>query len=188
MAPAQRHQNGRPRGARHGKTVAERAFRGPQRAEEMYQNNFDGIHDRFQRNPVHCDSQLKIGWTGEKCIAMDNLAQEGHSCCPSSEEYARFLKNWHISLNNQAVIILNSLHRDSGEERLEQIPYHQYQRWHSSSSSSSTSCWQWNEYWWSSIFFLKKFVVAKSFTGGRLLEPTGVVKTTPQKTRCCDEK
>ena len=41
------------------------------------------------------------------------------------------------------------LHRESGEERPEPIPLHQYQRWHSS-SSSSTSWWQWNEHWWNS--------------------------------------
>ena len=32
----------------------------------------------------------KIGWTEEKCIDMDKLAQENHSYCPSSEEYERF--------------------------------------------------------------------------------------------------
>ena len=45
----------------------------------------------------------------------------------------------------EAVTIMNSLHRESGEKRLEPIPFYQYQRWHSSSSSSNTSWWQWNE-------------------------------------------
>ena len=35
--------------------------------------------------------------------------------------------------------IMNRLHRESGEERPERIPYHQYQRWHSSSSSGPKS-------------------------------------------------
>ena len=48
---------------------------------------------------------------------------------------------------------MNRLHRESGEERPEPIPSHQYQRWHSSSSSSSTALWQWNENWWSSFFW-----------------------------------
>ena len=48
-----------------------------------------GIHDRFQRDPVHRDSQLKIGWTEETCIAMDKMAQEDHSYCASHEEYER---------------------------------------------------------------------------------------------------
>ena len=54
----------------------------------------DGIHDRFQRDPVYRDSQLKIGWTEEKCIAMDELAQKDQSYCPSSEEYEGYRKNW----------------------------------------------------------------------------------------------
>ena len=32
------------------------------------------------------DSQLKIGWTEEKCIAMDKLAQEDHSYRLSCQE------------------------------------------------------------------------------------------------------
>ena len=61
--------------------------------------NHDGIQDRFQRYPEYRDSQLKIGWTEEKCIAMDKLAQEDHSYCLSSEEFERYRKNWKISLN-----------------------------------------------------------------------------------------
>ena len=79
------------------------------------------------------------------------------------DEYERYRKNCCISLNKScknapmrlrsdfrtAVTIMNRLHRESGEERPEPIPFQQYQRWHSSSSSSS-SWWQWNENWWSS--------------------------------------
>ena len=121
---------------------------------------FDGIHDRFQRDPEYSDSQLKFGWTEEKCIAMDKLAQEDHSHRLSSEEYERYQKNWYISLNKSgknapmrlrsdfrtAVTIMNRLHRESGEERPEPMNFQQYQRWHPSSSSSS-SWWQWNEHW-----------------------------------------
>ena len=61
--------------------------------------NFDGIHDRFQRDPVFRDSQLKIGWTEKKCMSMDKLAQEDHSYCPLPEEFERYRKNWYITLN-----------------------------------------------------------------------------------------
>ena len=54
--------------------------------------NYEGIHDRFQRDPVYRYSQLKIGWTEEKCIAMDKLAQEDHSYRLSYEEYERYQK------------------------------------------------------------------------------------------------
>ena len=41
----------------------------------------------------------KIGWTEEKCIEMDELAQENHSYCPSSEVFERYNKNGFITLN-----------------------------------------------------------------------------------------
>ena len=79
------------RGARHGKAEAlNEHFVAHNARKRCITKNFDGIHDRFQRDSAHRDSQLNIGWTEEKCIEMDKLAQEDHSCCPSSEEYARF--------------------------------------------------------------------------------------------------
>ena len=152
-------------GARHGKTDAQKEhFAAHNARKRCIKKNVDGIHDRFQRDPVFRDSQLKIGWTEEKCIETDKLAQEDHSYCPSSEEYERYRKKCKISLNKSgknapmrlrsdfgtAVTIMNRLHRESGEERPEPIPFHQHQRWHSSSSSSSSSWWQWNQNWWSS--------------------------------------
>ena len=54
--------------------------------------NYEGIHDRFQRDPVYRDSQLKIGWTEQKCIAMDKLAQEDHSYRLSREDFFEISK------------------------------------------------------------------------------------------------
>ena len=156
----------RPRGARHGKTEAQKEhFVAHNARKRCMKKNFDGIHDRLQQDSVYRDSQRKIGWTEEKCIKMDKLAQEdtptGH---PLRSE--RYKKNWKISINKSGrnartklrsdfrteVTIMNRLHRESAEERPEPIPFLQYQRWHSpsSSSSSSTSWWQRNENWWSS--------------------------------------
>ena len=62
-------------GARHGKTDAQKEhFVAHNARKRCIKKNYDGIHDRFQRDPVFRDSQLKIGWTEEKCIAMDKLA------------------------------------------------------------------------------------------------------------------
>ena len=82
----------RPRGARHGKTARRRCRK----------KKFEGIHDRLQRDSTYRDSQLKIGWTEEKCIEMDKLAQENHSYCPSSEEYERYKKTGISHRTNQA--------------------------------------------------------------------------------------
>ena len=67
----------RPRGALHGKTEAQKEhFIAHNARRRCLKKNFDGIHERFQRDSTYRDSQLKIGWTEEKCIEMDKLAQE----------------------------------------------------------------------------------------------------------------
>ena len=124
-------KKGRPRGARHSNTEAQKEHFVAHNARKGFiKKNFDGIHDRVQQDSVYRDSQLKIGWTEEKCIEMDKLAQEDHSYCPSSEEYERSWKNWYISVNKSsrnapmklrsdlrtAVTIMNRLHRESGED------------------------------------------------------------------------
>ena len=122
---------------------------------------------------------------------MDKLAQEDHSYRPSSEEYERYKKNGYLTLNKSgknapmrlrsdfrnAVTIMNRVHRESGEERPEPIPFQQYQRWHPSSSSSSW--WNWDKKLVELMrFFL--FVVVGSFTAdSNLLQPTGGVNSTP---------
>ena len=93
----------RPRGARHGKTER-KSICGPQRAEEMkridgQEEHYEGIHDRFLRDPENRDSQLKIGWTEPNGIKMDKLAQEDHSCRISREEFQRYQKHWYLTLN-----------------------------------------------------------------------------------------
>ena len=60
------------------------------RNNKQHSSHLRRIHDRFQRDPVYRDSQLKIGWSEEKCIEMDKLAPEDHSYCASSEKYDRF--------------------------------------------------------------------------------------------------
>ena len=90
----------RPRGARHGKTEAQKEYYVAHNARKRcIKKNFDGIHDRFLRDPVYRDSQLKIGWTEEKCIKMDKLAQEDHSYRLSREELLRYQKHWFLTLN-----------------------------------------------------------------------------------------
>ena len=61
--------------------------------------------DKDTESSYLCDTELedhptvhKIGCE-EKCIEMDTSAQENHFCCPSSEEFQRYEKNWYITLN-----------------------------------------------------------------------------------------
>ena len=88
-------KKGRPHGARHGKTGAHKDhFVAHNARKRCIKQNYEGIQDRFLGDPENRDSQLKIGWTEEKRIVLDKLAQENHSYCISSEEFERFWKNW----------------------------------------------------------------------------------------------
>ena len=125
--------------------------------------HFKGIHDRFLRDQVYRESQLKIGWTEQKCIEMDELAQQDHTYHLSTEEFNRYQGQWYLTLNKSdknapmrlrsdfraAVSIKNRLHRESGEEFAQPTSPQQHRRWH---SSSSDSWWDWDtaKSWWSS--------------------------------------
>ena len=164
-------KKGRPFGARHGKTEAQKeylvAFNGWKRCRKRVDGQeelYEGIRDRFLRDSVYRDPQLKTGWTEQKCIEMDKLAQQDHSYRLSREEFQIFQKQWYLTLNKSgknapmrlrsnfraAVTIKNRLHRESGEERAEPIPFQQYQRWHPCSSSDSWWNWDTSESWWGS--------------------------------------
>ena len=41
----------------------------------------------------------KIGWTEQKCIEMDKLAQEDHAYRPSRDEFRRYQKQRYLTLN-----------------------------------------------------------------------------------------
>ena len=138
------------------------------RGRDVPKKNFKGIHDRFQKDLRYRDSQLKIGWTEDKCIEIDELAQKDFTYRPSTEEFERYKKNWYISLNRSAENAPMKLRSDfpnsshncepSPPQNLEKSDLNQFlfvkhQRWHSSSSSSSTSWWQWNEKLVELIFF-----------------------------------
>ena len=96
----------RPRGARHGKTeeqkeyhIAFNAWKRCRKRVDGQEEPYEGIHDCFLRDPVFRDSQLEIGWTEQRCVAMDNLAQEDHSYRLSRDEFQRYPKHWYL-LNN----------------------------------------------------------------------------------------
>ena len=145
-------KKGRPHGARHGKTEAQKEhFVAHNALKRCLIRNYEGNRDRFPQDPIYRDSQLKIGWTEEKCIAMDKLAQEDHSYRLSRRgifEISKTLVSHTKQIGQEcnapmrlrsdfraALTIMNRLHRESGEEGAEPIPFQQYQKWHPSSSS-----------------------------------------------------
>ena len=166
----------RPRGARHGKIEAQKEhFVAHNARKRCIKKKFEGIHDRFLRDPVFRDSQLESDWTEAKCIAMDKLAQEDHSYRLSLLSHTEQIgqecpDETPIRLPNRSHINEPSSPR-IGEEGAEPIPFQQYQRWHPVFFQFFMVAVGRN--WWSS--FYQKNVVVGSFTAdSNLLQPTGV--------------
>ena len=150
-------KKGRSHGARHGETEEQKEYqkafntwkRCRQRVDSQ-EEHYKGIHDRSLRDQVYRESQLKIGWTEQKCIEVDELAQQDHTYRLSKEELKRCQGQWCLTSNKSgknapmrlrqdfraAVSLKNRLHRESGEEVAEPTSPQQYRRWHSSSSNS----------------------------------------------------
>ena len=59
------------------------------RVDSQYEH-YKGIHDSFLRDQVYRDSQLKIGWTEQKGIEIDELAQQDHTYRLSKKEFKRY--------------------------------------------------------------------------------------------------
>ena len=79
-------KKGRCHGARHGKTEKQEEYHIAFNAWKRYRKRVDpqyehykGIHDRLLRDQVYRESQLKIGWTEQKSIEMNDLAQQDHT-------------------------------------------------------------------------------------------------------------
>ena len=78
---------------RHRKSTMWPSTRGRDVAKELTARKnitCEGIHDRFLRDQVYRESQLKIGWTEQKCIEIDELATQDHSYRLSREEFKRY--------------------------------------------------------------------------------------------------
>ena len=99
-------KKGRCHGARHGKTeeqkeyhIALNAWKRCRKRVDSQDEHYKGIHDRFLRDQVYHESQLKIGWTEQKCIEMDELVQQDHTYRLSEEEFKRDQEQWYLRLN-----------------------------------------------------------------------------------------
>ena len=93
-------KEGRPHGHRYGKTKEQRDHHVAHNLRKRcIKRGFEGIHERFQKDPTFRESQLEIDRTEEVCIQMDKDAQKDFACRMTQDEYFRYNKNWWISLN-----------------------------------------------------------------------------------------
>ena len=83
----------RPHDNRHGKTEEQKDhFVAHNLRKTCIKKDFDGIHDRFQNDPIFRESLLSIDRTEEVCIQMDKDAQKDFTYRMTEDEYSRYKK------------------------------------------------------------------------------------------------
>ena len=94
-------KKGRLHGHRYGKTKEQRDFQiAHNLRKRCIERHFEGIYDRFLKDPEFRESQHEHDRTEEVCIQMDEIVQKDFSYHMTQAEYFRYRKNRWISLNN----------------------------------------------------------------------------------------
>ena len=123
-------EKGRPHGHRYRKTKEQRDHHIAHKLRKRCtKRHFEGIHDRFLRDPEFRESQLEHDRNEEVCVQMDEIAQKDFSYYMTQAEYFRCRKNWWISLNESG---------NTGPLK------------DRSDFDDASSWWQWSDSWWSS--------------------------------------
>ena len=83
-------KKGRPHGHRYGKTKEQEDHYIAHNLRRICEKRgFEGIHDRFQKDPVFRESQISIDRAEEVCIQMDKDAQKDFTYRMTEDEYFR---------------------------------------------------------------------------------------------------
>ena len=121
--------------------------------EEMQEEEFLGIHDRFIRDEKFRKNMFDVGRSEELCREMDKLANEDHTHHITAEEISVYRNNWWLRSNTVGSDTMPVRHRADFKQALstmrqlkDQKDTAHQQRW----QSSSSSWWNWQESWWHS--------------------------------------
>ena len=121
---------------------------------------FQGIHDRFIRDPEFRSRMIENHRDEELCRRWDALADEDHTHHLTTQEYPFYKSKWWLHSNKQgsntmpltqrldfkqALSTLHRLQREAEEEP--HVPTYSYksQQW---AQSSSSTWWNWQGSWW----------------------------------------
>ena len=155
-------KKGRPHGHRYGKKPGEKEFlTANQMKERCKKKCFQGIHDRFIRDPEFRNRMIENNRDEELCRRWDALADEDHTHHLITQEYS-FIKNkcwFHSKMQQgsvtmplrqrpdfkQALFTLHQLQREAGEEPQVLTYSNKRQQW---AQSSSSTLWNWQGSWW----------------------------------------
>ena len=119
---------------------------------------FQGIHDRFIRDPEFRNRMIENNRDEELCRKWDALADEDHTHHLTPQEYSFYKKNWWLHSNEQGSNTVRTTHRSDFKKALSTLQQlkqkeegalqtptdsHRSQQW----AQSSSSWWNWKGSW-----------------------------------------
>ena len=109
-------KKGRPHGHRYGKKPGDKEYHTAnqlkKKCKKMY---FQGIHDRFVRDPEFRRRMIENNRDEELCRKWDALADEDHTHHLTPQEHSLYRSNWWLHSNKQGS---NSTHRPDFKQAL----------------------------------------------------------------------
>ena len=153
-------KKGRPHGHRYGQKPGDRKyFSANQLKERCKKKYFQGIHDRFTRDPEFRNRMIENHRDEELCQRWDALADEDHTHHLTSQEYSLYKSKWWLHSNKQGSNTMPVTHRPEFKQALStlqrlklkaegdpQVPTYsnRNQQW----AQSSSTWWNWQGSWW----------------------------------------
>ena len=151
-------KDGRPHGHRYGKKLGDEEYHDANPLKKKCKKYFQGIHDRFVRDPEFRRRVIEINLDEEFCRKWDALADKDHTHHLTSQEYSLYKSNWRLHSNKQGCNIVRTTHRPDFKQALstlQQVKQKEGALQTSTNSDrnqqwtlSSSSWWNWQDSWW----------------------------------------
>ena len=112
-------KTGRPHGHRYGENPGDKEyFTANQMKKRCKKKYFQGIHDRFIRDPEFRNRMIENHRDEELCRRWDALADEDHTHHLTAQEYSLYKSNWWLHSNNQGSNTMPVTHRPDFKQAL----------------------------------------------------------------------
>ena len=130
-------------------------------ANKLKKRCFQGIHDRFTRDPEFRNQMIENHRDEEFCRRWDALADEDHTHHLTIQEYLHYKSKWWLHSNKQGSNTVPVTHRPDFKQALStlqrlkqeaegdpQVPTYSYKHKQWEARSSSSTWWNWQGSWW----------------------------------------
>ena len=112
-------KKGRPHGHRYGKKPGDKEyFTANQLKKRCKKKYFQGIHDRFIRDPEFRSRMIENHRDEELCRRWDALADEDHTHHLTTQEYSLYKSKWWLHSNKQGSNTMPLTHRPDFKQAL----------------------------------------------------------------------